>query len=133
MGVALVALFVSLAGNAAAVTALVTSKQIKDKTIQLRDIAPAARASLRGQQGIQGDPGARGLRGPMGLGGPQGPAGKSFDPYTIENDLQSLCKGLKATQREIDGYDGINRALARYPVAWPYQANFQNSLCIYNY
>ena len=64
MIVALVALFVSLAGNAGAVTYLaVTSKQIKDGTIQLRDIAPAARTSLRGSPGPQGSRGSRGSRG----------------------------------------------------------------------
>ena len=54
MIVALVALFVSLAGNATAFTYLVTSKQIKDGTIQLRDIAPAARVALHGSQGPLG-------------------------------------------------------------------------------
>ena len=95
MIVALVALFVSLAGNAGAVTYLaVTSKQIKDGTIQLRDIAPAARTSLRGSPGPQGSRGSRGSRGCRATEVQAGPAGKSFDPYQLERDLGELCPGI---------------------------------------
>jgi hypothetical protein len=88
-----------VAGAASAgVTTLITSKQIKDGTIQLRDIAPAARAALHG---AQGPPGPAGLTGPRGFTGLQGPAGKSFDPYKIETDLGELCRGIKGTQDKL--------------------------------
>jgi hypothetical protein len=71
MVVALAALFVSLAGNATAVTvSLVTSKQIKDNTIQVRDLAPAAGTALRGRRGPAGPPGPTGPRGSTGVTGP---------------------------------------------------------------
>ncbi len=102
MIVALVALFVSLAGNAGAVTYLaVTSKQIKDGTIQLRDIAPAARTSLRGSPGPQGSRGSRGSRGCRATEVQAGPAGKSFDPYQLERDLGELCPGIRTTQNAL--------------------------------
>jgi hypothetical protein len=64
MLVALVALLVALSGSAIAAT-LITSKQIKDGTIQARDISRNARASFTGP------------RGPMGPEGPAGPQGQT--------------------------------------------------------
>jgi hypothetical protein len=96
MIVALIALFVSLAGNAAAATTyLVTSKQIKDHTVQLRDISYGAQLALQGSQGPQGLMGPRGF---TGLQGPAGPAGKSYSPTQIEGDLHDLCQGLKQVE-----------------------------------
>lgn len=77
MVVALVALAVASGGTAVAAT-IITSKQIKDRTIQLVDISGAAKAGLKGNQGLQGPAGAqgsRGLPGPQGLQGPQGVPG----------------------------------------------------------
>ena len=84
MVVALIALFVSLSGNAAAVGLLVTSGQIKDRTIQVAGRRPgcsrlASRASgLRwaaGLMGPQGPQGGRGLPGQQGLPGLTGRRG----------------------------------------------------------
>ena len=125
MIVALVALFVSLAGNATAFTYLVTSKQIKDGTIQLRDIAPAARVALHGSQGPPGPVGLMGPRGFTGLQGPAGPAGKSFDPYKIETDLGDLCRGIKGTQEELWPSFSTN-----YTYLYP---DFRSKLCLYYY
>jgi hypothetical protein len=72
MIVALVALFVSLSGNAAAVTVtLVTSKDIKDRSICATSPLPhgrrfadsAARRVCSGERGPQGLPGERGPQG----------------------------------------------------------------------
>jgi hypothetical protein len=101
MIVALIALFVSLAGNAGAVTYFVTSKQIKDHTIQLRDISPGARFALQGTQGPMGLTGPRGFTGLQGPPGPAGPAGKSFSPYQIEGDLGDICKAIKQIQNNV--------------------------------
>lgn len=68
------------AGATAGVTTLVTSKQIKDHTIQLSDISSAATRQLQGQRGAQGSVGAKGDTGPVGaagIAGPQGPKGDS--------------------------------------------------------
>ena len=119
MVVALIALFVSLTGNAAAVSYFVSSKQIKDGTIQVRDISPAARAALRGSQGPQG------LR---GYTGPQGIQGNSYDSYTITRDLRNLCAGIGKAQKEIDG---INPVAGRYAAYWPYGGDFRYSSCSY--
>jgi hypothetical protein len=78
----LLALFVALNGPAMAVDSarqaagkLITSKQIKDGTIQTRDISRTAQNALRGQQGPQGDPGPAGPQGDPGPAGPQGDPG----------------------------------------------------------
>lgn len=75
ISIGLLALFVALNGPAMAVDSahragrLITSKQIKDGTIQTRDISKTAQNALRGQQGPQGDPGPPG---PQGDPGPPG-------------------------------------------------------------
>jgi hypothetical protein len=132
MVVALIALFVSVAGNAGAAAYFVTSAQIKDKTIEIRDLAPTAVTALHGRQGPQGlrgatgnvgrqgpagpqgIPGAQGLPGPMGLPGvqgPPGPAGTSFSPETMNR----ICGALGEIQRKVDG---INSALHVYSSIW---------------
>src|SRR3954464_14635548 len=68
MAVALVALLVAMSGSAVAAS-LITSKQIKDGTIQTKDLAKKARASLKGE------PGRAGVPGPAGAVGPAGPKG----------------------------------------------------------
>jgi hypothetical protein len=47
MVVALVALLFSVSGNAIAFSGLITGKNIKDGTIQMVDLSPAARSALR--------------------------------------------------------------------------------------
>ena len=65
MAVAIVALVVAMSGSAVAAS-LITSKQIKDGTIQTKDISKSARTALKG---------GKGPAGPQGVAGPQGPAG----------------------------------------------------------
>jgi hypothetical protein len=73
-------------GATAGVTTLITSKQIKDHTIQVSDLSPSAVKQLRGQRGAQGPagaPGAQGApgaKGDTGAPGPQGPTGPKGDP-----------------------------------------------------
>jgi hypothetical protein len=74
MVVAFIALVVASGGTAVAAT-LITSKQVKDGTIQLVDISKAAKASLKGNAGASGAPGAAGAQGPQGPQGIAGPAG----------------------------------------------------------
>lgn len=86
------ALFVALGGPAAAQQAsssavrLITGKQVKDRSLGVRDLSPAARRSLRGQRGATGPAGPPGLatvagvRGETGAPGPAGPVGPQGPP-----------------------------------------------------
>lgn len=100
MVVALLALFVALGGTATAAGLLVTTRQIKDRTIQLVDISPQATRALRGApgpQGPEGPPGPAGPQGPQGnqgATGPAGPAGRSAaDIYTRTLDAVAEAGG----------------------------------------
>ena len=78
--VGIIALIVAMSGSAVAAS-LITSAQIKDGTIQLKDINKKARTALKGQKGpagatgatgLQGNPGATGLQGNPGVAGANG-------------------------------------------------------------
>lgn len=81
--IASLALFVALGGTGMAAKALVTSADIKDGTIQLRDLSPSARLALRGWEG------------PEGPQGPPGPAASTFALETrlsrVENRVSGMC------------------------------------------
>jgi hypothetical protein len=69
MLVAITAQVSSITGGAVAAT-VITSSNIKDGTIQLRDLSPAARAALKGQRGprgVSGPPGSQGVAGGFDL------------------------------------------------------------------
>src|SRR5512132_4310092 len=86
---AIVAAIVASGAATAAGVALSTGAQIKDGSIQLRDLSPRAKRALRGQRGprgfrgvagpvgITGAPGPAGARGPIGPPGPPGPVGRN--------------------------------------------------------
>lgn len=78
--VALVALFVSLGGTATAAGLLITSRQIKDRTIQVVDISPRALATLKSRARVEGPPGPPGPQGPQGNPGPPGAPGPAGVP-----------------------------------------------------
>jgi len=73
LAVAFVALLVAMSGSAVAAS-LITSKQIKDGTIQVKDISKTARTQLAAK-GASGVPGPQGPQGPAGLAGAQGEKG----------------------------------------------------------
>ena len=56
-----------LAGTATAAALVVTSKNIKNGTIQLVDLSSAAKAKLRGQRGAAGPQGPQGPQGLQGI------------------------------------------------------------------
>jgi len=91
--VALLALLIALAGPAAAaVSKLITGKDIKDGSIGLVDLSAKAKEALRGQAGAQGPIGAQG---PAGSPGPAGVSG-GFDPAKVvyvEGDKASASIG----------------------------------------
>jgi hypothetical protein len=66
---AIIAALVSaaVAASSAGATLIVTSRNIKNGTIQLADISPRARAALRGQRGPRGAQGAQGAQGVPGV------------------------------------------------------------------
>jgi hypothetical protein len=74
MVIALTALVLAASGSAVAAS-IITSAQIKNGTIQLRDINSKARKALKGQTGPQGPRGATGAPGATGAAGARGAAG----------------------------------------------------------
>ena len=115
------------ASATAGVTTLISSKQIKDGTIQLRDLSPASRAALRGSQGPRGFTGMRGIQGPRGFTGPPGIPGKSYSSYTLTSDLRKLCSGIREAEKQVDS---LNSALGRYSPYW-FGGDFRYSSCVY--
>ena len=116
--VAYLALFVALGGTTYAATRI-GSKEIKDNSIQSRDIrnraialtdiSAKARSSLRGQRGAQGSPGAAGAPGAPGGQGPAGPAGPSGVP------ADAVVVG--ATGTAVENGAQLRAALAALPAA----------------
>lgn len=66
------ALALAVGGGSAYAASQITSKSIKDGTIQTKDLAKKTRTALQGQKGAAG---ARGAAGPAGAAGPVGAAG----------------------------------------------------------
>jgi hypothetical protein len=75
MLVALLAFVIATTGSAVAAS-LITSAQIKDGTIQTKDISKKAQTALKGKRGAAG---ARGLQGSKGDTGPKGDQGLTGD------------------------------------------------------
>ena len=80
---ALIAIVLACGGSAFA-GSQITGRQIKDKSIELKDLSKSARKALRGNRGPrgiagptgpQGPPGLQGLQGQRGAIGPTGPTG----------------------------------------------------------
>jgi hypothetical protein len=75
MKTALIAAVVSAvvaAASGTAATIVVTSKNIKNGTIQTVDISAKAQRALKGNRGVRGSVGAQGPAGPQGIQGPPG-------------------------------------------------------------
>src|SRR5215216_4894037 len=78
LAVAFLALVIAMSGSAVAAS-LITSKQIKDGTIQVKDISKTARAKLAAKT-VAGLPGPQGPAGTAGQAGAQGPNGDAGTP-----------------------------------------------------
>jgi hypothetical protein len=72
--VAIVAVAAASTGSAVA-AGQITSKQIKNGTIELKDISKSTRAAFKGRSGPQGPMGPVGAKGDSGPSGPTGPRG----------------------------------------------------------
>jgi hypothetical protein len=79
MVVALLALVFAMSGSAIAAS-LITSKQIKDGTIQTKDISNQARKALKGNAGPRGLQGPKGDQGDKGDKGDKGDVGPATGP-----------------------------------------------------
>src|SRR5687768_2490584 len=116
--IAYLALFTALSGTAYAAVR-VGSKEIKDNSIQSRDIknraialtdiSTKARSSLRGQRGAQGAAGAPGAPAATGGQGPAGPPGPSGVPAD--------ATVVSATGTAIQNGAQLRAALAALPTA----------------
>jgi hypothetical protein len=79
---AVVAAIVSATTATATTSIVITGAQIKDGTVQAKDLSAKARRSLRGQRGPRGLTGAQGPTGATGAAGAPGAAG-GFDPSKV--------------------------------------------------
>lgn len=68
------------AASSTAATIVITSKQIKDGSIQAVDLSAGAKRALKGARGAPGARGAQGSQGPAGIQGPQGIQGPPGAP-----------------------------------------------------
>src|SRR3954454_21460590 len=76
--IAIIALVAACSGSAVAAS-LITSKQIKDGSIQVKDLSKKARGSLVGKRGLNGPAGTSGAKGDKGDSGTQGAQGPKGD------------------------------------------------------
>src|SRR3954454_24702709 len=129
--VAVVALVMATTGSAVAAS-LITSKQIKDGTIQTSDISKRALASLKAPAGgaaVTGPAGPAGAVGPAGSKGDKGDAripgavGPS-DAYSVGNASDSGSH----PPLTLNLPEGNYVAFAKYSVFWPTAAS-ANALC----
>jgi len=84
-----------------AATLVVTSKNIKDGTIQAVDLSGKAKLALKGSRGVRGltgAPGPQGAQGPQGIQGPPGvqrlrlvTALASMPPDTPRTPVEAVC------------------------------------------
>jgi hypothetical protein len=102
------------AASGTAATIMVTSKQIKNGTIQTVDISAQAKVALRGNRGPQGPSGLPGPQGPTGVAGHQGAKGDP-GPEGPPGHLATLdqVEGLPCSPV---GYTGVTHLrYERYP------------------
>jgi hypothetical protein len=86
-----VAVLLSASTSAAVTERLITSKDIKNGTIQPVDLSAAAKRGMRGSQGQQG------AQGPQGLPGPPGAQGAPGAPGASATALWAVINGLDGT------------------------------------
>jgi Collagen triple helix repeat (20 copies) len=94
---AIVSAFVAGTTATAASVALITGAEIKNGSIQLKDLSPSARLALKGQRGPRGIRGAQGEIGIIGPPGPQGPAGAPGAKGSLDPSKVSVYSGPEAT------------------------------------
>jgi Collagen triple helix repeat (20 copies) len=100
---AIVAAVVAAASGTAA-TIVITSKNIKNGTIEAVDISAKAKRALKGNRGPRGAAGPPGATGAQGASGPQGPAGPKGDPGAQgpPGETVRAHRVLRATPDEVE-------------------------------
>ena len=131
MRTAIIAAIVAMLVSAASATAafVVTSKSIKNGTIQLVDISPQAKKALRGQRGPQGPQGIQAItevQGPQTVV-PPGQTGSAFAP--CPEGQQAIAGGYEAFSAGVIGSPGTAVTVSRRSSrGWDVQArNFSLS------
>ena len=123
---AVVAAVVAAASGTAA-TIVVTSKNIKNGTIQTVDISAKAKRALKGNRGARGFQGAPGSPGATGPAGPQGPPGvQSLTPVGNSTTVSpgsfgTVTATCPAGQAPVSGgflFAGITTASNRSATGW---------------
>jgi hypothetical protein len=133
--VAAVVAAVVAAASGSAATMIITSKNIKNGTIQTVDISAAAKRALKGNRGPQGAQGPPGLQGSAGPVGPQGPPGIQ-SLTAVESNTVSVPPGsygevtanCPSGQRPVSGgfvFGGITIGSFRVGPGW-YVAGFND-------
>jgi hypothetical protein len=79
----------AVSGSAAVASSVITSANIKNGTIQVKDLSKKARTSLKGKRG---SPGPAGSAGPQGAAGPPGPV---VLKYVVGPSVASSSVGQK--------------------------------------
>jgi len=131
--VAIAALVAAMSGSAVAAS-LITSKQIKDGTIQLKDISKTARKSLRGKSGAAGAQGAKGDTGAPGAPGAKGDPGTPGADGTPATKIYAFVRteGCCGGAQPLDPPDLKNAhgvtAAARTGTTGRYEVTFDASL-----
>jgi hypothetical protein len=95
---------------------VVTSKNIKDGTIQMVDISAKAKAALKGNRGPAGPAGQAGAQGPQGAQGSQGAPGSQGQPG--QQGIQGIqgVPGLSGVEYVVEvGVPGEGSATAECP------------------
>jgi len=92
--VSIIALVVACTGTGIAASRLITSGDIKNGTIKLKDLSPAARKALLGKAGPQGPTGPQGAKGATGAKGPQGKQGEPGQPGTSLFNATTIPSGV---------------------------------------
>jgi hypothetical protein len=72
----------------------ITTKDVKDKNLKVKDLSPDAVSALKGQTGPAGPAGPQGAAGAQGQQGVQGPVGPS-NAYSVWNDNYTLLTGTQ--------------------------------------
>jgi hypothetical protein len=123
---AVVAAIVAAASSTAA-TIVVTSKNIKNGTIQTVDISAKAKRALKGNRGPRGFQGAPGATGATGATGPQGPPGvQSLTPVgnsttVAPGSFGTVTANCPGGQSPVSGgflFAGITTASNRVTPGW---------------
>jgi len=128
-----------LMGGSAVGASLITSKQIKNGTIQVKDLSSKARSKLRGQRGRAGPQGVPGAQGQPGATGAPGAAGsaRAFARVDDNDGLDTArSKGFTGITRPelgltcltLDPATGIDKTKTSWSVTVDYNTSPGNAL-----